>query len=247
MKDLDQQAKTIYLNEYQKPHFQIDHVDLTFELSEELTRVVSVMKLRRQTVGEPLVLMGEKLTLVKVKLDGHSLANTAYELSDTTLTVFDVPDDFTLEIETIIQPQENFSLEGLYKSSGNYCTQCEAEGFRKITYFLDRPDVMALFTTRIIADKGKYPVLLSNGNPVETGDFDDGRHWALWQDPFKKPCYLFALVAGDLAFIEDHYTTMNGRNVLCRIYVQYHNIDKCEHAMVSLKKSMLWDEKTFSR
>ena len=161
--------------------------------------------------------------------------------------MFDVPEKFTLEVETFIKPQENFSLEGLYKSSGNYCTQCEAEGFRKITYFLDRPDVMALFTTTIIADKEKYPVLLSNGNPVDAGDLDDGRHWAKWHDPFKKPSYLFALVAGDLAYIEDHYTTISGRDVLCRIYVQHHNIDQCDHAMASLKKSMKWDEDTYGR
>jgi aminopeptidase N len=152
-------------------------------------------------------------------------------VTDTTLTLSDVPETFTLEIETFTKPQENFSLEGLYKSSGNYCTQCEAEGFRKITYFLDRPDVMALFTTTIIA----------------SGELDNGRHWAKWVDPYKKPCYLFALVAGDLSYIEDRYTTMNGRDVKCRIYVQHHNIEKCDHAMQSLKKSMQWDEETFGR
>jgi len=249
MKDLDQQSKTIYLKEYKKPDFLIDHVELTFELHDEKTRVLSVLQLTKNTSDKvsSLVLMGECLELGEVKVDNVLLDKSAYEVTDTALTISDVPDSFSLEIETFIKPQENFSLEGLYKSSGNYCTQCEAEGFRKITYFLDRPDVMALFTTTIIADRKKYPVLLSNGNPEDSGELDDGRHWAKWHDPYKKPCYLFALVAGDLAFIEDHYTTKSGRDVLCRIYVQHHNIDQCDHAMVSLKKSMLWDEDTFGR
>jgi len=249
MKDLDQQSKTIYLKDYKAPDFLIDHVELTFELDDEQTRVISVLQLIKNTSDKTasLVLMGECLELGEVKINNTLLDNSAYEVTDTTLTIFDVADNFSLEIETFIKPQENFSLEGLYKSSGNFCTQCEAEGFRKITYFLDRPDVMALFTTTIIADREKYPVLLSNGNPEDSGEFDDGRHWVKWSDPFKKPCYLFALVAGDLAFIEDHYTTMSGRDVLCRIYVQHHNIDQCDHAMVSLKKSMQWDEDTFGR
>ena len=249
MKDIDHQSKSIYLKDYQQPDYLIDHVDLTFELYEEQTRVVSVMQIIKNstTSNASLVLMGECLELGEVKLDGAQLDAAAYEVTETSLTVSGVPEKFTLEIETFIKPQENFSLEGLYKSSGNYCTQCEAEGFRKITYFLDRPDVMALFTTTIIADKEKYPVLLSNGNPEDAGDLDDGRHWAKWLDPFKKPSYLFALVAGDLAFIEDHYTTISGRDVLCRIYVQHHNIDQCDHAMTSLKKSMKWDEDTYGR
>ena len=249
MKDLEQQSKTIYLKEYKKPDFLISHVELTFDLDEEQTRVYSVLQVTRNTSDEaaPLILMGECLELGEIKLDGVLLDNSAYEATDTQLTIADVSNSFSLEIETFIKPQENFSLEGLYKSSGNYCTQCEAEGFRKITYFLDRPDVMSLFTTTIIADKEKYPVLLSNGNPEDSGEMDDGRHWAKWCDPFKKPCYLFALVAGDLGFIEDHYTTKSGRAVLCRIYVQHHNIDQCDHAMVSLKKSMQWDEETYGR
>lgn len=249
MKDIDQQSKSIYLKDYQQPDYFIDHVELTFELDEEQTRVVSVMQLNRNMASEPgsLVLMGESLELGSVKVDGSLLDSEAYEVNDTTLSVFDVPDRFTLELETFIKPQENYSLEGLYKSSGNFCTQCEAEGFRKITYFLDRPDVMVLFTTTIIADREKYPVLLSNGNPEDSGELEDGRHWAKWLDPFKKPSYLFALVAGDLSYIEDHYTTTSGRDVLCRIYVQHHNIDQCDHAMESLKKSMKWDEDTYGR
>ena len=249
MKDLDQQGKTIYLKDYQQPDFWIEQVDLTFELEEQRTRVVSQLQLKKheKSSTSTLVLMGECLELGTVKVDGNKIDSSDYIVTDTTLTVHDVPNVFTLEVETFTKPQENFSLEGLYKSSGNYCTQCEAEGFRKITYFLDRPDVMALFTTTIIADKEKYPVLLSNGNPVGSGDLDNKRHWAKWQDPFKKPCYLFALVAGDLSFIEDNYTTMHGRDVQCRIYVQHHNIGKCDHAMQSLKKSMQWDEETFGR
>jgi aminopeptidase N len=249
MKDLDHQVQTVCLKDYQVPDFLIEQVDLTFELGEEITRVYSILKLNKQASNEsrPLILMGEDLELGEVKVDNRLLASNAYEVTESTLTVFEVPSSFTLEIETFIKPQKNFSLEGLYKSSGNFCTQCEAEGFRKITYYLDRPDVMALFKVTIIADKAKYPVLLSNGNPVGTGVYDNGRHWATWQDPFKKPCYLFALVAGDLAFIEDHFITMSGRDVQCRIYVQHHNIDKCSYAMESLKKSMTWDEETFGR
>ena len=253
MKDIDQQAKTIYLSDYREPDYWIDHVDLTFELAEEKTRVVSILQFRKRIATEavPLILMGEQLELGSIKIDGVEQSADTYKVNDTTLTLQQLPDDFVLEIETFIKPQENFSLEGLYKSSGNFCTQCEAEGFRKITYFLDRPDVMALFTTTIIADKKKYPVLLSNGNPAEQGDYDDvdnsGRHWAKWQDPFKKPCYLFALVAGNLEFIEDNFITMKGREVLCRIYVEKHNVDKCDHAMASLKRSMKWDEDTFGR
>jgi len=249
MQDLDHQAKTIFLKDYKVPDFIIEHVDLTFELEEERTRVYSILKLKKQRSNEtcPLVLMGEALELGEVKIGDSLLDNSAYEVTETTLTILEVPESFILEIETFIKPQENFSLEGLYKSSGNYCTQCEAEGFRKITYYLDRPDVMTLFNVTIIADKVKYPVLLSNGNPVDAGRYDDGRHWATWYDPFKKPCYLFALVAGDLAFIEDYFITLSGRKVQCRIYVQHHNIDKCGYAMESLKKSMKWDEEMFGR
>ena len=180
MKDIDHQSKSIYLKDYQQPDHLIEHVDLTFELFEEQTRVVSVMQIIKNSSASnaSLVLMGECLELGEVKLDGTLLDPATYEVTDTSLTVSGVPEKFTLEVETFIKPQENYSLEGLYKSSGNYCTQCEAEGFRKITYFLDRPDVMALFTTTIIADKEKYPVLLSNGNPEDAGELDDGRHWA---------------------------------------------------------------------
>jgi len=240
---------TIYLKDYRPPAYWIETVDLQFELGEQQTRVYSQLQLHRNTLADStgLMLNGENLVLGEVKLNGRLLSDTDYQLDDKSLTLQNLPEHVELEIETFIKPQENFSLEGLYKSSGNFCTQCEAEGFRKITYFPDRPDVMAVFSTRIIADKKRYPVLLSNGNPVDSGELEDGRHWVLWQDPYKKPCYLFALVAGDLTFIERHYTTMSGREVQLRIYVQPHNIEKCDHAMISLIRAMQWDEKTFGR
>lgn len=241
---------TIYLKDYTQPAYWITDVDLVFDLEEEQTYVTSTLTIKKNesiTGEQALVLQGEELLLDGVSIDGRSLALTEYSVSATDLVIHVVHDSFTLEIKTITKPQENTSLEGLYKSSGNFCTQCEAEGFRKITYFLDRPDVMAKFNTTIIADKKKYPILLSNGNPVAAGDYDGGYHWCRWEDPFKKPCYLFALVAGDLAFIEDKFTTMSGKNVDLRIYVQHHNIDQCDHAMRSLVKSMQWDEQVYGR
>ena len=246
----DSTPKAINLKDYTQPYYWIDTVDLVFELGEENTRVLSTMKLRKNTGfpgGYPLVLNGEHVELDVLKLDGVELAATDYDVTDEELTIHRVPDIFNLEIETVIKPQENTALEGLYKSSGNFCTQCEAEGFRRITYYLDRPDVMARFTTTVIADRQNYPVLLSNGNPVDQGDYKDGRHWIKWEDPFSKPCYLFALVAGDLDYIEDHFTTMSGREIQLRIYVEHHNIDHCDHAMLSLKKSMKWDEEVYGR
>lgn len=242
-------AKTINLKDYTQPPFWIDTVDLLFELGEDKTRVLSRLKMRRNASvdAQALVLNGELLELGTLKLNGERLSASNYIVDGVSLTLSDLPDEFELEIETFTKPQENYSLEGLYKSSGNFCTQCEAEGFRKITYFLDRPDVMAVFSTKIVADKTLYPVLLSNGNPAQSGELDDGKHWALWRDPHKKPCYLFALVAGDLEFIEDNFKTMSGNDVLLRIYVESHNIEKCGHAMASLIRSMKWDEETFGR
>ena len=242
--------KTIHLKDYTPPQYWIDSVSLHFELGEEQTRVVSEMEVRRnQDIDGPniLELDGEELTLGSISLNDKGLSDSEFSVTSEALWIPDVPDTFTLQIETFIKPQENTSLEGLYKSSGNFCTQCEAQGFRKITYYLDRPDVMARFTTTIVADKELYPVLLSNGNPVDTTDLDNGKHCATWEDPFKKPSYLFALVAGKLEVIKDSFTTMSGREIDCRIYVEEHNTDKCDHAMLSLKKSMRWDEETFGR
>ena len=246
----DSTPKSILLKDYTQPYFWIDTVDLVFELGEQSTRVLSTMVLNKNQGfpgSHPLILNGEHMKLASVRLDGAELGQNEYDLSEDELTIHQVPDRFTLDIETVIKPQENTALEGLYKSSGNFCTQCEAEGFRRITYYLDRPDVMAKFTTKVIGDKRRYPVLLSNGNPVERGELDDGRHWVKWQDPFRKPCYLFALVAGDLGYIEDRFTTMSGRDIQLRIYVEHHNIDHCEHAMTSLKKAMKWDEEVYGR
>ncbi|VAW66370.1 Membrane alanine aminopeptidase N, partial [hydrothermal vent metagenome] len=241
---------TIYLKSYTQPQYWIDSINLHFELGEEQTRVVSKMQVRRNENidGAPILeLNGEGLHLGAVLINDRALSDGEFSTTDETLWIPDVPETFTLQIETFIKPQLNTSLEGLYKSSGNFCTQCEAQGFRKITYYLDRPDVMAKFTTTIVADKEKYPVLLSNGNPVKSSDLENGKHSVTWEDPFKKPCYLFALVAGDLECIKDTFVTMSQREIDCRIYVEAHNVDKCDHAMRSLKKSMRWDEETFGR
>jgi aminopeptidase N len=243
-----EKPETIYLKDYRPAPFVIDAVQLHFNLGEEQTVVTSILKMKRRgNHAEALRLDGQDLQLGYIKLDGEALAAERYTIGKESLTIDKLPDSFELEIQTFIKPQENTSLEGLYKSSGNFCTQCEAEGFRKITYFLDRPDVMTFYTTTIEADKGRYPVLLSNGNPVERGELDNGRHFVTWQDPFRKPSYLFALVAGKLESIEDSFTTMSGRQVKLQIFVEAHNIDKCEHAMASLKRAMKWDEEVFGR
>ncbi len=241
---------TIYLKDYTPPQYWIDTISLKFELGDDQTRLVSEMEIyRNEDLQGPHILQldGEGLELGAILLDGKSLSDSDFSVTQDKLWIPDVPQKFTLQIETFLKPQENKSLEGLYKSSGNFCTQCEAQGFRKITYYLDRPDVMARFSTTIIADKSKYPVLLSNGNPIASKDLEDGMHSVSWVDPFRKPCYLFALVAGDLECIKDSFTTMSGREIDCRIYVEAHNVDKCDHAMRSLKKAMLWDEETFGR
>jgi aminopeptidase N len=241
--------QTIYLDDYTPPAFLIDNTELRFVLGEEDTQVHSILSVRRNpemtTDRKPLKLNGEQLQLVSIKLDGESLSREQFQINSEAITIPRVPAHFQLEIETRIKPQENTALEGLYQSSGNFCTQCEAEGFRKITYFLDRPDVMSKFTTKIVADKVHYPALLANGNLIDSGDLDGNQHFATWQDPFPKPCYLFALVAGNLVCKEDVYVTRSGRHVTLKIYVQEHNIDKCDHAMRALKKAMRWDEVTF--
>ncbi|TWA74219.1 aminopeptidase N [Azospirillum brasilense] len=242
--------KAIRLQDYRPPAHLIDTVDLFFDLGEDVTTVRAQLGLRRNparddAATQPLTLDGQRLELVSVALNGRPLGDAEYTVTPDHLTVHSVPETFTLETVVRIKPQENTALEGLYKSSGNFCTQCEAEGFRKITYFADRPDVMARYTTTITADKARYPVLLSNGNLVESGDLPDGRHRAVWEDPFPKPCYLFALVAGALVHQEDRFRTASGRDVTLRIYVEPGNEDKVDHAMRSLIKSMRWDEEVF--
>lgn len=244
--------KTIRLSEYQPPNYLIDETKLDFRLFEEATLVSATLSMRvnpdvANAKGKPLELVGADLELVGLKINGEAVAEEGYRVFDETLTIDSVPETFELAIETRIKPHANTSLEGLYVSKGMYCTQCEAEGFRKITYYLDRPDVMSRFTTRVEADKKYYPILLSNGNPVERGDIQDGRHFVVWEDPFKKPCYLFALVAGDLSVVEDTFVTQSGREVLLQLFVEPQDLDKCDHAMDSLKRSMAWDEQVYGR
>lgn len=240
--------KTIYLKDYTPPPYWIDTAELHFDLCEGITRVRAKLNLRRNRDTErvtALRLDGEGLELCSISIDAEPLPASRYEVFDDGLLLHDVADQFQLETVVAIHPEQNTALEGLYQSAGNYCTQCEAEGFRKITYFLDRPDVMAIFTTTIEADAQRYPQLLSNGNDTARGQLENGRHWVRWEDPFKKPSYLFALVAGDFAVNEDAFTTQSGRSVALRIFTEHHNADKTEHAMRSLKRAMAWDEQTF--
>lgn len=249
----DAQPGAIYLKDYQEPDYWIDKTDLSFDLGENETRVTARLQFRlnqdrHNSQLPPLVLHGNAdMKLDQVKVDGVELTPEKYTLTPETLTLPISSDRFETEIVSVLAPQDNTSMEGLYKSGGMYCTQCEAEGFRRITWYLDRPDVMSLFTTRITADKAKYPVLLSNGNCIEQGETEDGRHWKVWEDPFKKPAYLFALVAGNLVSVEDTFTTQSGRDVTLQIFTESHNITKCDHAMRSLKQSMRWDEEVYGR
>ena len=248
---LRENPQPIYLKDYRPPRFLIDSVDLRFELDDDDTRVYSRMELRRNPAADPvdgsLRLDGEQLELLAISLNGESLDAQAYRLDAEGLTLPTVPDRFRLETEVLLHPAANTALEGLYRSGPMLCTQCEAEGFRKITYFLDRPDVMSRFRTTLVGDKARYPVLLSNGNPLQSRELEDGRHQATWEDPFPKPCYLFALVAGDLRRVEEDYTTASGRRVKLGIYVEPRNLDKCDHAMASLKRAMAWDEREYGR
>ncbi|MCH8862198.1 MAG: aminopeptidase N [Proteobacteria bacterium] len=239
--------KEIFLADYRPPAFAIRRVALDFDLREEAVTVKNRMEMRRRDESVvDLVLDGSDFfELVSVELDGEALGVGAYRVEGNKLVIPAVPASFALAIVTRMKPQENLALEGLYKTSGNYCTQCEAEGFRRITYYLDRPDVLAKFTVRIEADRALYPLLLSNGNLADEGEASDGRHWARWDDPFPKPSYLFALVAGDLATLEDSFTTCSGRQVALKIHAAAGDLDKCGHAMESLKKSMKWDEEVF--
>jgi aminopeptidase N len=247
----DASPRAIRLQDYRPPAFVVDAVRLYVDLRERGTRVRAELDLRRNpapgAAEGALRLDGERLALRSVTLDGRALAPAEYAVDEESLTVHAVPDACTLATEVEIAPEDNTALEGLYTSGSMYCTQCEAEGFRRITYYPDRPDVMARFTTTVVADKARCPVLLSNGNPVASGDLDGGRHFVTWEDPFPKPSYLFALVAGDLRCVEDRYVTASGREVKLRIYVEPENVDKCAHAMRSLQKAMRWDEERFGR
>ncbi|MFI3198877.1 MAG: aminopeptidase N [Methylococcaceae bacterium] len=250
----DANPQTIYLKDYTVPDYLIHNVDLNFDLAEDNTRVVSRLTLSRnpasQTGDAALILAGENLSLISVILnDDQQLTDQHYLQTPDSLIIHEVPQHriFVLTIENTINPKANTALEGLYLSNGMLCTQCEAEGFRKITYFLDRPDVMAQFTTTLVGDKDRYPVLLSNGNKIAQGELADNRHWVTWEDPFNKPCYLFALVAGQLDCIEDSFTTLSDRTINLQIFVEKHDLDKCTHAMQSLKNAMLWDEQVYGR
>ncbi|ERH49316.1 aminopeptidase N [Ectopseudomonas chengduensis] len=246
-----EQSKTIYLKDYQVPDYLIDETHLTFELFEDHSLVHAQLVMRRNPdagAGLPkLVLDGQQLELLELKLDDRELGEGDYTLTDSHLTLQPTQERFVVDSSVRIHPESNTALEGLYKSGTMFCTQCEAEGFRKITFYLDRPDVMSKFTTTVSAEQHAYPVLLSNGNPIASGSEEGGRHWATWEDPFKKPAYLFALVAGDLWCVEDSFTTMSSREVALRIYVEPENIDKVQHAMDSLKRSMKWDEEVYGR
>ncbi len=246
------EPRPIRLKDYTPPAFAIAEVTLDIELDPKATRIHTTLKMARNPKAAdstaPLVLDGEKLQLHEVKIDGETLGKNRYMVSDTQLVIHDVPAGaFTLESVTTCAPEENTALEGLYLSNGIYCTQCEAEGFRRITYYIDRPDVMSVFRTRITGDRKATPVLLSNGNPVKSGKTKDGRHFVEWHDPFPKPSYLFALVAGDLAAVEDRFITMSGREVALRIFVEKGNEDRCAYAMDALKRAMKWDEERFGR
>ncbi len=241
------QPTTKYLKDYRPPSYLVKSIDLHFSLYEDRAFVSSTLEVRRNnTQAKNFELDGKDLDLTSIAINDQELEQNAYQLFENKLVLLSPPESFRLSIITRIFPQTNTSLEGLYRSNNLFCTQCEAEGFRKITFFPDRPDVMTRYTTTIEAEKRRYPILLSNGNLIEQGDVTDNRHYAKWQDPFPKPSYLFAMVAGDLGCINDNFTTQSGRDINLAIYVEHHNTDKCTHAMESLKKAMAWDEKRFN-
>jgi aminopeptidase N len=247
----DGQPKAIELSDYKVPPYLIDSTDLHADLFEDQSTITAKTAIRRNPEsrheGNELQLNGGKdMQTLSVKIDGKALSSNEYKVEDDSLTLFDVPDTFELETTVSIKPQENTALEGLYKSGDMFCTQCEAEGFRNITWYLDRPDVMSKFRTTIQADKSAYPILLSNGNEIARGE-EGERHWVTWEDPFMKPAYLFAMVAGDLEHIEDEFVTMSGRKVKLQIFTESHNIDKVDFSMQALKNSMAWDERTYGR
>lgn len=241
-------SKTIYLDDYLPPPFWVDDIHLDISINETDATVTANIFFRRNAAAaknEPLQLNGEALKLVSLAIDDKILDERAYELSEECLNIYNVPDKFVLRSTVSIEPDSNTTLSGLYRSKDGYFTQCEAQGFRRITYFPDRPDVMARYTCTIHADKTRLPILLANGNPMSQGDEANGRHWATWQDPFPKPSYLFAMVAAKLDVLEDYYQTLSGKKVRCAVYVEPGKLDQCSHAMVALKKSMRWDEEVF--
>ncbi|TOG11590.1 aminopeptidase N [Vibrio parahaemolyticus] len=240
---MSQAPQAKYRKDYQAPSHTITDIDLTFDLYDNDTIVTALSKVVQKGGSTTLELDGEGLELRSVKVDGEDWAH--HEVKEASLVLSDLPAEFELEIITKIDPEANTALEGLYKSGGAFCTQCEAEGFRRITYYLDRPDVLAKYTTKVIADEATYPYLLSNGNRIAQGEAENGRHWVQWQDPHPKPAYLFALVAGDFDVLRDKYTTMSGRNVDLEIFVDKGNLDRAGHAMTSLINSMKWDEERF--
>ncbi|EIV1639381.1 TPA: aminopeptidase N [Vibrio parahaemolyticus] len=240
---MSQAPQAKYRKDYQAPSHTITEIDLTFDLYDNDTIVTALSKVVQKGESTTLELDGEGLELRSVKVNGEDWAH--HEVKEASLVLSDLPAEFELEIITKIDPEANTALEGLYKSGGAFCTQCEAEGFRRITYYLDRPDVLAKYTTKVIADKAIYPYLLSNGNRIAQGEAENGRHWVQWQDPHPKPAYLFALVAGDFDVLRDKYTTMSGRNVDLEIFVDKGNLDRAGHAMTSLINSMKWDEERF--
>lgn len=236
-----------FRKDYCPTDFLIEGVSLDFHLGLETTKVFARIEMARREAGNSaaLELDGEDLELCSIAIDGQVLLPDAYAVQGEKLIIHQVPDRFVLETEVAIRPQDNTQLSGLYRSGDMFCTQCEAEGFRRITYFLDRPDVMAPFTVRVQGDQKAFPVLLSNGNCTETGELDGGQHYTVWQDPFPKPSYLFALVAGDLGSISSSFRTAGGREVALHIYTEHFNVDKLDFAMESLKKSMVWDEQVY--
>ncbi|MCX8905161.1 aminopeptidase N [Vibrio parahaemolyticus] len=240
---MSQAPQAKYRKDYQAPSHTITDIDLTFDLYDNDTIVTALSKVVQKGESTTLELDGEGLELRSVKVNGEDWAH--HEVKKASLVLSELPAEFELAIITKIDPEANTALEGLYKSGGAFCTQCEAEGFRRITYYLDRPDVLAKYTTKVIADKATYPYLLSNGNRIAQGEAENGRHWVQWQDPHPKPAYLFALVAGDFDVLRDKYTTMSGRNVDLEIFVDKGNLDRAGHAMTSLINSMKWDEERF--
>ncbi|MGZ8255367.1 MAG: aminopeptidase N, partial [Burkholderiaceae bacterium] len=245
----NEQVVTVRRTDYRPPAFLLDRVALEFDLDPVLTHVASTLVVHRNLARlantEPLVLDGEDLELVSVELDGRVLPSAGYELRDFSLTIPAPSDRFTVKIVNRIRPADNTELMGLFVSNGNFFSQCEAEGFRRITYFPDRPDVMAPYRVVLRAEQAKYAALLSNGNLVEQGTLEDGRHYAVWDDPFPKPSYLFALVAGNFEVLEDRIVRASGREALLQIHVEPGNLEKTEHAMASLKRAIAWDERRF--